>query len=378
MDTLKILVVDDEPGIRSGVIRILQNHKVSYPFMDEDYNFEIMEAATGEDSIQIMESRMPDILLLDNKLPGIQGIDVLAYIKEKAYDVVVAMITSYASLDLAVKATGDGAFDFIPKPFTPAELKASIDNIVKQWYLRRITRNLKEESKKARYQFLTVLSHELKAPLNAIEGYLNLMKERQAGEDISAYDTMIDRSMNRITGMRNLIMNLLDFSKIRIEKRTDHFKLFSLNELALDAINTVQPIAVQKNVQIFVHSNKDVNLTADPDDFEIVLNNLLSNAVKYNEEGGRVDIVIQEENNFIEIQVEDTGIGMTTEEITNLFKEFVRIKNEKTRNIIGSGLGLSNVKKVIDLYEGSIRVESVPDQGTSFFVKFPKPVNMEK
>ena len=116
MSTLKILIVDDEPGIRSGVSRILRNFRVDYPFMDEAFDFEVIEAPTGEAGIEIIESNQPDILLLDNKLPGIQGIEVLEYIKKKQKSIIVVMITSYASLELAVKATSDGAYDFIPNP----------------------------------------------------------------------------------------------------------------------------------------------------------------------------------------------------------------------------------------------------------------------
>jgi two-component system, sensor histidine kinase and response regulator len=126
MDALKVLVVDDEPGIRMGVSRILSKHTVSYPFMDEDYSFHCMEAASGEEAIKIIDRELPDIVLLDNKLPGIKGMEVLEYIRMKNYDIMVAMITSYASLEIAVKATDDGAYDFIPKPFTPQELKSSI------------------------------------------------------------------------------------------------------------------------------------------------------------------------------------------------------------------------------------------------------------
>ena len=85
MAVLKVLVIDDEPGIRSGVSRILNNFHVTYPFMDEDYTFEVTEAGTGEDGIAILESEMHDILLLDNKLPGIQGVDVLEYIRKRNY-----------------------------------------------------------------------------------------------------------------------------------------------------------------------------------------------------------------------------------------------------------------------------------------------------
>ncbi len=104
MAVLKVLVVDDEPGIRSGVARILNNFRVGYSFVDEDFTFEVTEAATGEDGIKIIDDDRPDIVLLDNKLPGIQGIEVLEYIRNKNYDMAVAMITSYASLDVALKA----------------------------------------------------------------------------------------------------------------------------------------------------------------------------------------------------------------------------------------------------------------------------------
>ena len=169
MAVLKVLVIDDEPGIRSGVTRILRNFHVTYPFMDEDYTFEVTEAGTGEEGIAMIEKEIPDILLLDNKLPGMQGVEVLDIVRKRNYDIFVAMITSYASLDVAVRATRDGAIDFIPKPFTPQELKSSIENITKQQYLKRITHKLKQDGKKIRYQFLSVLSHELKAPLNALE-----------------------------------------------------------------------------------------------------------------------------------------------------------------------------------------------------------------
>jgi two-component system, sensor histidine kinase and response regulator len=372
MAVLKVLVIDDEPGIRSGVIRILSNFHVTYPFMDEDYTFEVYEAGTGEDGISFIERDIPDLLLLDNKLPGMQGIEVLEYIRKRNYDIMVAMITSYASLDVAIRATRDGAIDFIPKPFTPQELKSSIENITKQLYLKRITHKMNQEGKKIRYQFLSVLSHELKAPLNALEGYLRMMQEKQAGDRIEDYTTPIERSLQRVQGMRNLIMDLLDFTKIRLERKEEKIQEVNLSEIASGAIITVQPYAIQMDVSVNLDIRTDVTVMADPDDIEIVFNNLISNAVKYNKTGGKVDITIDSSENDAIIIFSDSGIGITKDDTENLFTEFVRIKNEKTRNISGSGLGLSIVKKVIGLYHGTIKVESTPDVGTVFTVRLPK------
>jgi two-component system, sensor histidine kinase and response regulator len=372
MAVLKVLVVDDEPGIRSGVTRILSHFQVNYPFMDEDYSYEVLEAATGEEGIVIIDRDKPDIVLLDNKLPGIQGTEVLEYIRNKKYDIVVAMITSYASLDVALKAHKFGATDFVPKPFTPQELKSSIENITKQQYLKRITHKLNQEGKKVRYQFLSVLSHELKAPLNAIEGYLRMMQEKQSGERIDDYATPIERSLQRVQGMRNLIMDLLDFTKIRLDRKEEKIEEVHLKNIATNAIITVRPYAIQMEITVDLAIKSDAVILADPTDMEIIFNNLISNSVKYNKRGGKSEIIIDENDSEVIMVFSDTGIGINEADKEELFSEFVRIKNEKTRNISGSGLGLSIVKKVVELYYGTVSVESTPDVGTTFTVRLPK------
>lgn len=371
MARLKILVVDDEPFIRSGIQRILQNFRVDYPFMDEPFEFDILEAATGEESIDIINSQKPDIVLLDNKLPGIQGVEVLSYIKTQKLDIVVVMITSYASLDLAVRATSDGAHDFIPKPFTPQELKSAIESITKQIFLRRMTRELQVTGKQIRFQFLSVLSHELKAPLNAIEGYLRMMQEKQLGEKIDDYQQVIDRSLQRIKGMRSLILDLLDMTRIETGQKEKKIERLNLRDIAQSALDTAKPMAIQRDIKLHLISLPEVWFEADATEMEIVFNNLISNAVKYNKTGGSVECILSSGENEITIEVKDTGIGMTQEEAARLFQEFVRIKNEKTKAITGTGLGLSIVKKIITTYAGTIAVESQPDVGSTFRIKMP-------
>lgn len=375
MAVLKVLVVDDEPGIRSGVARILNNFRVGYSFVDEDFTFEVTEAATGEDGIKIIDDDRPDIVLLDNKLPGIQGIEVLEYIRNKNYDMAVAMITSCASLDVALKAYKFGATDFILKPFTPRELKSSVENITKQLYLKKITHKMNEEDRKVKLKFLSVLSHELKAPLNAVEGYLKMMQERQSGDRIEDYTIPIERSLQRIHWMKSLIMDLLDFTRIRLERKDEKIEEVHLKDIASNAIVAIRPYAIRMEVGINLGMKSDVIIMADPTDMEIIFNNLVSNAVKYNRRGGKVDIVIDEDEENVILLFADTGIGISEPDRKNLFSDFVRIKNEKTKNIGGSGLGLSIVKQVLDMYHGSITVDSVPDVGTTFRICLPKKFN---
>lgn len=371
MAIFKVLIVDDEPGIRSGTRRILQNFRVDYPFMDEHVEFEILEAESGEEGIEIIDNQMPDIILLDNKLPGIEGIEVLEYIKKNQYDILVVMITSYASLELAVKATRDGAYDFIPKPFTPQELRSSMENITKQLFLKRMTQKLNKEGKQIRFQFLSVLSHELKAPLNAIEGYVRIMKDRELGDEMQAYDEIFDRLLARVNGMKTLILDLLDFTKIESGKPTQKNQEVSLQQVARMSVDTVRPYAIQKDVNIYLNIPEDIIIEADASEIEIIFNNLLSNAVKYNRDKGRVDMSIRKDENGVKILVADTGIGMDEEEASRLFKDFVRIKNAKTKHIAGSGLGLSIIRKILELYGGEISVKSEPDVGSTFIVSIP-------
>jgi signal transduction histidine kinase len=372
MENFNILVVDDEPGIRAGIKRVLRKFTVDYPFMDDEFGFTVDEAATGEEAIEKLKNMTPDIILLDNKLPGIQGIDVLEYINENQIDAYVVMITSYASLDLAVKATKHGAFDFVPKPFTPQELRSSMENVSKQLFLKRMTAKMHKEGKQIRFQFLSLLSHELKAPLTAVEGYLRMMQEKSSGDSIDDYMKMITRSLDRIQGMRNMIMDLLDLTKLESEKKQRSIEQCNLTQLADNALATMQPFAIQKDVELILDAPENVKLTADPEEIEIILNNLISNGIKYNKTHGKVILKLEENEHNIKILVEDTGFGISDEDQKQLFKEFVRIKNDKTKHISGSGLGLSIVKRITDNYHAKISVKSDIEKGSVFCITFLK------
>lgn len=371
MEKLKILVVDDEPGIRSGIERILRNYTVGFPFLDEDFSFDITEASTGEEALKIIAEVGIDIVLLDNKLPGMQGIEVLEEMNKNQFDGAVMMITSYASLDIAVKATNLGAYNFVPKPFTPQELKSALENISKHLFLKRMTRKMNKEGKQIRFQFLSVLSHELKSPINAIEGYLRIMQEKQVGNNIDEYMAMIDRSLIRIKGMRGLIMDMLDLTKLESGKKARNIQKVSVNDIAKMAVDAVLPMAIQRNIKIHFDTDSELSMLIDSGELEIILNNLLSNAVKYNKEGGVVHFNIKKKGNNLVFKIEDTGIGISRDNLSTLFKEFSRIKTEQTRDITGSGLGLSIAKKMVVLNNGEILVDSTPGIGTTFTVLLP-------
>jgi two-component system, sensor histidine kinase and response regulator len=370
MESFKLLVVDDEPGIRAGIKRVLKKFTVDYPFMDEAFGFDVDEVPTGEEAIEYLKKYTPDIILLDNKLPGIQGIDVLEFINKSQIRSFVVMITSYASLDLAVSATKNGAFDFVPKPFTPQELRSSMENVSKQLFLKRMTAKMHKEGKQIRFQFLSLLSHELKAPINAVESYLNMMKDRELGTELKDYDQIITRSISRMQEMRNLILDLLDLTRLESDKKVSFPERCHLNSIIKEILDAWQPFAIQKEVNIHFDVKEDVYLIADIEELRIVFNNLISNGIKYNKQGGDLSVRMETNEQKVKILVKDTGIGIASEDQEKLFHEFVRIKNETTKHISGSGLGLSIVKRIIDKYQADITVFSELNIGSVFTITF--------
>ncbi len=369
MDTLRVLVTDDELGMRLGVARTLRNFTVRVPDVDTDVSFVVDEADSGEAALEKIRRAPPDILLLDHKMPGISGLEVLDQLAGMSIDMLTIMITAYASIETAVSATKRGAYDFLAKPFTPDKLKSTIRKAAARLVLAKQARKLAEEKRQIRFEFIRVLGHELKAPLNAVSGYLELLQSHSLGPEVQKYDEMVARSLDRMEGMRKLIADLLDMTQIESGRKNRQLAAVDVAEIARAALDAVRPEAARQGVTVCLQDNGPVAMTADRREMEMIFNNLLSNAVKYNRPQGRVDVrLARSAAGQLSIRVADSGIGMTAEESVQLFDEFVRIKNDKTLHILGSGLGLSIVKKIALLYDGDATVESRPDAGSTFTV----------
>jgi DNA-binding NtrC family response regulator len=143
-EELKILIIDDEPGMRTGAIRALKNFTVNLPDVNQTVSFAISEAADAEQGLEQIENDPPHILLLDHKLPGMSGLDLLEKLNPQKLDMLVIMITAYASIDTAIQATKQGAYDFLAKPFSPAELRNMIEKASSRIIFQRQAKQLAE------------------------------------------------------------------------------------------------------------------------------------------------------------------------------------------------------------------------------------------
>jgi len=363
--TLKVVMVDDEEALCLGVRRIIQKYKVHVPDVLVDADYEFRYFTSGEDFLVFLsEGGEVDLLLLDLKLPGLGGMDVLDELSSQGREVLTIMITAYATFETAVKATKLGAYDFLAKPFTPDEMRYALRKATSQLILSKQALKLAEEKRQVRFNFISVLAHELKAPLNAVEGYLNILATTEADQNLQ----MVERSIVRVDGMKKLIGDLLDLTRIESGQRERAIKRLDLRELAKASMELFAVDAERRGITMDLEADAGAELYADAGEAEIVLNNLISNAVKYNRDGGSVTIKLQRKGTTMRIAVTDTGIGLAPEEAAKLFNEFTRIKNEHTVKILGSGLGLSTVRKIANMYDGDAEVKSEPGVGSTFTV----------
>jgi two-component system, sensor histidine kinase and response regulator len=168
--------------------------------------------------------------------------------------------------------------------------------------------------------------------------------------------------------MKKLIGDLLDLTRIESGQRERIIKRLDLAELAKASMELFAVDAERRGITITLDAEPGVELMADAGEAEIVLNNLISNAVKYNRDGGSVTVKLRRKGDGVCVAVADTGFGLTPEEAAKLFNEFTRIKNENTVKVLGSGLGLSTVRKIANMYEGEATVKSEPGVGSTFTV----------
>ncbi len=370
MQALRVLVVDDEVGMRTGAARVLARESFHCREAGDDnlFHYEVEQAPNGEQALAKISSFRPDILLLDIRLPGISGMEVLAEVSGKDPDLLTVMMTAYPTIDTAVMATRAGCFDFLAKPFTPSELAAAVHKASKHIVLRQKARLHAEEKRRIRFEFISVLAHELQAPLAAVEGSLLDMQDRAFGDALDAYEALIGGGLLRIRGMRKLVSDLLDLTRLESGMRRRELEPVEVTGVARQVLETLASEAVAHQVALIFEPRGPVTMVADRTELELIFANILTNAIKYNREGGSVELVVAARDGRVVIKASDTGIGMSAADVARVFHEFVRIKSDKTRLIPGSGLGLSTVRKVAMLYDGDATLVSTPEIGTTIEV----------
>ncbi len=228
------------------------------------------------------------------------------------------------------------------------------------------------EVDKMKDEFISIASHELRAPVTGIKGYISMLQDGSLGrvpKNIRETIAIIDRAASRLG---DLVEDLLNVSRLQQQRLEVTLGNHDLVPLVTEVVSLQQSIAAEKKLALIneIGSVKLPKVSIDPQRMKQVLINLTNNAIKYTEKGS-VTLSTATKNDWVEIHIKDTGIGMSAKDRNRLFEKFYRVKNKKTENVVGTGLGLWITKEILDLMRAEIWIDSIERVGTEVTVRLP-------
>ena len=488
-DELTILVADDEEDIRDGAERILQR-----------IGYRVVKAARGDDAQKLVEALRPDLVMLDLKMPGRDGIEVLKFIRQMDPRILVIIVTGFATVEAAIEAMKRGAYDFIPKPFEPDQLRIVVNRAAEKIRLSREAELLEQEKRRTladldteksrvhtiieslpdgvlvtntsaqlvlmnpackqllelgadakpgrsiedyipdealsrliteisqgkhldfddipahefalssgkylrargqpvlgdrkeclgavvnfadittlkivdrlKSEFVSKVSHELRSPLSTIHEQLATvigdLVDRAPVQD----QHILTRAKEKTKGMSSLINDLLDMSRIDEGLICREPRPVLLEELLRSIVDFLDAKAQAKHqvLTLVLPEAPLPELQADPLALESIFGNLIANAITYTPDGGSIRVEVDLAGVNVRVRVIDNGIGIAEKHLARIFERFYRVKDEATRYITGTGLGLPIVKGLLEAMGGIIEVQSTPGEGSIFTVLLP-------
>lgn len=373
-----LLIVDDTP----------ENIDVLDGLLREEYQIKV--ALNGEKALKIAFSDTPpDLILLDVMMPEMDGLEVCRRLKEDARTKGIPVIFLTAKTEVEDEARGFalGAADYIAKPISVPILRARIKTHLALYSHRQLleatntelarARRAADEASQAKGRSLANMSHELRTPLNAIIGYSEMLLER--AEEKADGSLIPDLTRIRIAGrhLLGLINDILDVSKIEAGKMELVYEVFSACELCQEVMAIAAPLAETNHNRLELQCCGSIgSIYADQMRLRQSLFNLISNACKFTAHGSVVlrfdrEHAGQSGNGCLSVAVSDTGPGMTREQVSRLFEEFVQVDSATSQRYGGTGLGLALSRKLCRMMGGDITVTSELGKGSTFTVRLP-------
>jgi signal transduction histidine kinase len=371
-----ILIVDDT----SDNLRFL-----STTLTKEGY--EVLTAINGSVALIGARTALPDLILLDIKMPGIDGYEVCQKLKADAQTQEIPVIF-LSVLDEAldkVKAFAVGAVDYITKPFQVEEVLARVKN---QLALRSLQKKLTEQNSQLRHleaelrlalekekelsqlrsEFMSLISHEFRTPLTTILSSDQLLQRYGKRLSEEKQQNHHERIQNAVGYMTQLLEDVLLVGTAEAGKLKFEPTLIDVVAFCGDLVETLQMNTTQHKL-IFVSDSEELYAQMDKKLLGHIFTNLLSNAIKFSPKGGTVQFDLVSSSGSVILRIQDNGIGIPAKDLPQLFESFSRASNVDC--IQGTGLGLTIVKKSVDLHGGQIAVESEVRLGTTFTVTLP-------
>ncbi|MES1241289.1 MAG: response regulator [Acidobacteriota bacterium] len=424
-ERLRILIVDDSSEDRELYRRLLGQ--------DPEHAYDFLETELGEDGLRVAQEERPDCLLLDYRLPDMDGLEFLGRLQVRSVAVIV--LTGQGSESVAVQAMKGGAQDYLLKgSITRQDLRRAVQNGIEKTSLRleveertaelaranealqrmygeqeelvrertaelsRTNEELKreirvrqwaeeerarllvreqdarkqaEDANRMKDEFLATLSHELRTPLNAILGWAQVLRSGKV--DAPTSERALEAVERNARAQAQLISDLLDVSRIITGKLRLELRPVELPRILDAALDSVRPASEAKGIQIRVFPGQVSGpFVGDPDRLQQVFWNLLSNAIKFTPQGGAVEARLSHAGDSAELTVSDSGIGIQPAFLPYVFDRFRQAEGTTTRHHGGLGLGLSIVRHLVELHGGTVAVASEGEgKGATFTVRLP-------
>ena len=364
METLskhKILVIDDEDVMLDCCKQTLSNN--------ESIVEAVKDGTTGLSKVREIE---PDVVLVDLKMPGINGMEVLEKINEIDEQIIMIVITGYGTLETAIEAMKKGAYDFITKPFTPDVLRMIVRRAIEKRKMNLESLTLRQEKENLRQNFISIISHEIKSPLVTVQQNLEILLNEMVGRVSDKQKEILLRMNNQLSELVKLVNDWQGIASIETQKIAENMEILKLDEIIYDAETNIGERLRNKRITLKLNILDNLpKIRGDRTKLKEVFINLLDNAIKYNREDGRIEITAKENGDYVTVSVSDTGVGIDSKYLPAVFDEFFRIRDNFRINL-GAGLGLFIVRKIVEAHSGKIDVASELGKGSTFTVFLPK------
>ena len=357
-----IVVIDDDYAMRLSCGKILSKMGLHFEAFED-----------GARGLSAVGALKPDLVVVDLKMPGISGMEVVSRVREIDPQAIVVVITGYATIDTAVEAMKAGAYDFLPKPFSPDEFRLIVNRALERRQLALESQRSEVERELLKRRFVTFVSHQLQSPLAAIHQYLDVLKYLDNSEDAAAKrQEWVDRCLKRTEEMQSMIRDWLTVAKIEGNTLSGQRTSVDLRQVISEILKSYEEMAAAEQVSLEARlPEQPLWVWGDRNCLSVAMDNLITNAIKYNKPGGKVDVCGSLADGEVIISVSDTGVGIPDQYRPFLFSEFFRVKSENGKHTSGTGLGLHIVKKIVSEMGGTVGVESEVNVGSTFRVRLP-------
>ncbi len=381
----KILCVDDDRNWLSALKRQLRR------------KFDITTAMGGPAGLEILDG--PDsfaVVTADFRMPGMNGIEFLREARRVSPESVALMLTGCAQLDIAVSALHDGhIYRFLTKPCPPELLETTLADCVEKYRsaaverlltaqlsraneeLRTLNTTLEKARKealaatRAKSEFLANMSHELRTPMNSIIGFTELMIDDEQDPPAGKRARRLEKVHRNAKNLLALLNDVLDLSKIEAERLTLECVSVDVAALVHECVESARPLLQNGRVELTQHIQSQLPpWEGDPVRLRQIVTNVLSNAAKFTEDGW-IAVRVGTQDECILIDVEDSGIGISAEDLPKVFDKFEQVDSSSARRAGGTGLGLAICRKLCELMGCQITVKSEPGAGSCFTVRLP-------